>query len=319
MGMLRICALEDELDKAIRKEVRDAEVDATELATRIFGVVAHRLTGDASIDDVCGGPAVGESEVKNLAEGELDKFAEQYGARFFGQHDGKGPAEGQPCGADFLVFQIRESMRLDAERTARLIGSAKLYSTTTLEAMARNDEVSGRLSGVIKDYNTHRPPFSSELYRPPKNPIKETNEVLVQLLEKVEQMRPVFAVCAELIQSMNSTALQMQSDSTIAANRADKLAAKSMKVATVGIYISALALISSCGFSLWTINDAKNSAAEADLKTMALRNEIRDATAAANKARAELELAAAEDRKALVRAVEKMSPPDERGQTKSKQ
>lgn len=318
MGMLRICALEDELDKAVRKEVRDTEVDATELATRIFGDVAHRLTGDASIDNVCAGPPVGAYQVKNLEEGELDKFAEQYGARFFGQHDGKGPNAGQPRGVDFLVFQIRESLRLATERTVKLLDSAKLYSSATLEAMARNDEVSDRLSGVIKDYNTHRPVFSSEIFPERLNPIKVTNEVLVQLLEKVEQMRPVFAMCAEIIQSMNSTALQMQSDSAVAAARADKLAARSMRVATIGIYISFVALISSCGFSLWTIIDAKNSAVETDLKTAALRNEIRDATAAANKARADLELAAAEDRKALVRALAKISPPDKRGRPKSK-
>lgn len=131
-------------------------------------------------------------------------------------------------------------------------------------------------------------------------------------------MRPVFAMCAELIQSMNSTALQMQSDSTVAAARADKLAVKSMGVATTGIYISLAALVLSCGFSIWTIIDGKKSAREADLQTAALRNEIRDATAAANKARGDLKLAAAEDLRALARTLANIIPTDTRGQPKSK-
>ncbi|MDB5597855.1 MAG: hypothetical protein JWM36_4816 [Hyphomicrobiales bacterium] len=112
LGTLRICALDDELHKAIRKEVGDNEVDARELATRIFINVAHRLTGDTSIDSVCAGPAIEPSEATSLVAGELDKFAEQYGASFFGRYDGRGPTEDQPRGVDFLVFQIKESMQL---------------------------------------------------------------------------------------------------------------------------------------------------------------------------------------------------------------
>ena len=131
-------------------------------------------------------------------------------------------------------------------------------------------------------------------------------------------MGPVFAMCAELIQSMNSTALQMQSDSTAAAVRADEVAAKSMKIATSGIYIALATLVASCFFSIWTIVDARKSARETDQQTSELRKDIRESTAAANRARIDLERAAAEDRRALVAAVSKMAPLNKRSESKSK-
>lgn len=318
LGNLRICALESELNKAIRKEVREDEVDSKELTSRIFLNVAHKLTGDSSLDGICGGAAVEDSEVPRLTDDELDNFAEKYGARFFGQQDGRGPTDGEPGGTGFLVHQIKKSMRLDTEHHAKVLEQAqKIYSSTTLDAISRNEEVSIRLSGALRDYATPVPQQSYDAFRVLPNPVRETTEALVKLLEKVERMQPVFAMCAELIQSMNSTALQMQSDSTAAATRADTVSAKSMRVATIGIYIALVTLGISCFFSIWTIVDARKSSHDADLQTSALRKDIRDSTAAANQARRDLESAAAEDRRALIAAVSKMVPADNHSQSKS--
>ncbi|MDQ1831593.1 hypothetical protein [Massilia scottii] len=92
---------------------------------QVFINTAHRLSGDKAIDSVCGGPAVTVEDTTNLLNEELDQFAEKYGARFFGKNDGKGPTDDQPRGVEFLVFQIRESARLERERHAKFLAMAK--------------------------------------------------------------------------------------------------------------------------------------------------------------------------------------------------
>jgi hypothetical protein len=136
LGIVRIGALETQLYKNIRNVVESSEPNAHELARRIFVASAQRLAGDDAADNSRASPAITSEEAAELTSEELDKFAEQYGARFFGKNDGKGPADGQPTGVDFLVFKIKHSNQLDRERHAKLLADAKkAYSGATSRAM----------------------------------------------------------------------------------------------------------------------------------------------------------------------------------------
>jgi hypothetical protein len=127
LGSLRIGNLKSYSVKDIRAEASTPEVDARALSLRIFADVADKHTGDESIDRVCGGPPVTSAEATELTDEELDKFAEQYGARFFGKNDGIGPTTGEPRGVDFLILKINESKNLEEQRHAKLLDDARNF------------------------------------------------------------------------------------------------------------------------------------------------------------------------------------------------
>jgi hypothetical protein len=110
LGCLRIGSLNAELRRSIDKDFEHGDGDAQDLARRVFLDTAHHVTGIKAVDAVCGGPPVTTDDAKKLEADELEKFAERYGAHFFGKHDGKGPTGDQPKGVHYLVFRIGESI-----------------------------------------------------------------------------------------------------------------------------------------------------------------------------------------------------------------
>ncbi|RFC32247.1 MAG: hypothetical protein DID92_2727745232 [Candidatus Nitrotoga sp. SPKER] len=83
-----------------------------------------------------------------------------------------------------------------------LAGSAALDAMEYISAAEANAQ-ERRLDGL--NYRT------SEI-QIPKNPIHETNEKLGNVVKQIEDLRPMAAQAAELIRSMNDTALRMQAD-----------------------------------------------------------------------------------------------------------
>lgn len=146
VGSLRVGALNKALRSSIEREVEQGEVDARELATRVFVDTAHHVTGIKSADSVCGGPAVTSADVEKLGNDELDKFAERYGAHFFGKNIGKGPSGDEPRGVHYLVFQIGESTRLRRESNAKLLADVKkLQMPPNISSMVRDLDFAAKL------------------------------------------------------------------------------------------------------------------------------------------------------------------------------
>lgn len=125
LGTFRIGSLPNDLWKSLTKEVESTVVNANGIAAKVLLHSAYNKTGVESVDRLCGGPPISAEEVQDVTADELNQFAEAYGARFFGKQDGKKPIEGQPTGADFLTFQIRETNRLARERHEKLAQEAK--------------------------------------------------------------------------------------------------------------------------------------------------------------------------------------------------
>lgn len=96
----------------------------------------------------------------------------------------------------------------------------------------------------------------------PKNPILETNQILENLSEQIEGMRPLVAKGAELIRCMNDTALRMQGDYIANAARTDRQTRNATRVAVMSLIVSAIGLIASSWFSYQTYADGKVAAKE---------------------------------------------------------
>lgn len=146
IGNLRVGALNKVLRSSIEQEVEQGEVDARNLATRVFVDTAHHVTGIKSIDSVSGGPAVTSDDMEKLREDDLDRFAERYGALFFGRHNSKGPSGDEPRGIHYLVFQIGESTRLRRESNAKLLANVKkLQMPRNISSMVRDLDFAEKL------------------------------------------------------------------------------------------------------------------------------------------------------------------------------
>ena len=96
----------------------------------------------------------------------------------------------------------------------------------------------------------------------PKNPIHETNEILENLTGQIEDMRPLVAQGAEMIRSMNETAIRMQADYIANAARTDRQTRNATMVAVFSLIVSAIGIVASLWFSYQTYADGKVAAKE---------------------------------------------------------
>ena len=130
---------------------------------------------------------------------------------------------------------------------AGLLGKS-LYKDTTLDLLRTNSSLSDKLHESILDFNkiamtrnslsdfASQPSFEPVKF--PENPIYETNKRLNTLISTIESMKPLVADSAELIRSMNGTAIQMQVD-FIKSSSGNQLYAKwAMTIAVVSLLVT---------------------------------------------------------------------------------
>ena len=139
------------------------------------------------------------------------------------------------------------------------------FDPSTLESLRRNLSISDQLKDTLRaiEKSTVAREILSEParlgippLRPidfPENPIVETNRRLGGMLDQIGEMRALAARCAELIDSMNQTALKMQ------ANFINN-ARSTQKTALVAIGIAVLSLLTSSLFSWLSYSDGKEQA-----------------------------------------------------------
>lgn len=132
---------------------------------------------------------------------------------------------------------------------AGLLGKS-LYKDTTLDLLRTNSSLSAKLHESILDFNkiattgnslsdlASRHPF--EPIKFPENPIYETNKRLNTLISTIESMKPLVSDSAELIGSMNGTAIQMQVDFTKSSSGNQLYAKWAMTIAVVSLLVTSL-------------------------------------------------------------------------------
>lgn len=195
---------------------------------------------------------------------------------------------------------VTEAERRDAmlKEMAKVAPNA-FHANTPAEAAQRNFELSNQHQDAIDKLtlgiSATKPSFTEpmpgelnyRLMEPhiPKNPIHETNEKLGNVVEQIEDLRPMAAQAAQLIRSMNDTALEMQAKYIENA----KIAGRQTRFA---IWIAAVSLAISSFFSYQSYVDAKVSGVKSDNQINAFQEEIRN-----------LVTAQSEERAALVKAI----------------
>lgn len=171
--------------------------------------------------------------------------------------------------------------------------SPSLSFSAEMEAMQRNHGIQDQfldtigkhtrnLSEIGRDLAESRlnelPSHMPELHIQ-KNPIHVTNEMLESIVRQIEDLRPMAAQAAEIIRSMNDTALRMQTDYI--------QNAKTTGLQTrIAIWIAAISLAVSSFFSYQTYADAKDSSKKNDTQIKAYQTEIHDLVAAQREERA---------------------------------
>lgn len=110
----------------------------------------------------------------------------------------------------------------------------------------------------------------------PKNPILETNQILENLTDQIQDMRPLVAQGAELIRSMNETAIRMQADYVANAARSDRHTNRALWVAGASLVISAIGFVVSSYFSYQSYRDSKASGEKTDAQIKVLEDGIRN-------------------------------------------
>lgn len=192
------------------------------------------------------------------------------------------------------------------EEMAKL-ASQSFPASAAMEAMQRNHGALDQLRDAVGKHAFDLPNMSSKFAEPsfdvpnfrvpeihiPKNPIHDTNAMLEGVVRQIEELRPVAAQAAQIIRSMNDTALRMQTDYIENSQKTEhqtqitiQQTKVAVKIAAVSLIVSAFGLVISAFFSYQSYVDAKKSNVSSDAQIKAFQSEIRDLVAAQREERA---------------------------------
>lgn len=138
-----------------------------------------------------------------------------------------------------------------------------------------------------------------------KNPIHDTNEMLESVVRQIDDLRPMAAQAAQIIRSMNDTALGMQADYIENAKTAGRQTRNAIWIAAVSLLVSAIGLAISSFFSYQSYVDVKESGVKSEAQIKAFQNEIRDLATAQYEERAFLVKAIVDARRVSAAPVKK--------------
>lgn len=293
LGRIRFASMKAEHFSESIRRINGPGFHAKELVRWLLGELARRSKNeDYKDDDPIDGEVLKQEELAVVSDESLEKFAEkilQINRFLVKTHEGKDLERASNQSAcDFLVDAIRHHQAEEQRQRQRLWESVTkpVFLESTLDSIRRNLDTSSRLEESIKKFSefdsalglTRASRF--EVDRPPaipaisKNPIHETNEILEVLATQIQSMRPLVAQGAELIRSMNDTALRMQSDYIVNAEKTDRQTKMAIRIAAAGLIISAFGFVVSSVFSYLSYSDAK----DADKKFEALSALFLEAT-----------------------------------------
>ena len=292
----------------------------------LFGEMARRPANDHSNeDDAIDGSSLTPEELNSVTDEDLEKFADKliqknrYLLKTNKGSDLERSVDESAC--DFLVRVFRHyatEQKTQWERMTKSVSNS-LFTSTTLEAMQRNLGISNQLQDTIEKYTrslsvaspSHAESKLDVLSYPmpalhmEKNPIHETNEKLESVAQQIEDLRPIAAQTAQLIQSMNDTALHMQADYVANAEAAGQQTTFAIRIAALSLFVSAVGLVISSFFSCQSHLDTKESNKSSDAQIKAFQNEIRDLVAAQREERTAIVKTIVDTRNVSAAAVKK--------------
>ncbi len=191
------------------------------------------------------------------------------------------------------VEQIFAEKNNEWEKMTNL-ASQPSSASAAIEAMQRNHDALDQLRDAVGKHAFDLPNTATSFAGPnleilnsrmpelhiPKNPIHETNEKLGRVVKQIEDLQPMTAQAAQLIRSMNDTALRMQADYIENARAAGRQTKIAIWIAAISLLVSAVGLVLSSYFSYQSYVDAKASDVQSNAQIKAFQSEIRELIAA---------------------------------------
>ncbi len=286
IGLVRCKSFTSDLMSQASKRVTAPGFESKELARWLLGEVAILPISEQFQEaDPIEGEPLSTEQLNVVTDAELEAFSDRVAKKntfLVSTHKGKEVTrtEGQSA-CDFLAYAIEHSQAEEKARTARLLESVSppLFGQSTLDSIKSSLAASNRFEDLIKKYAIGPSPVDRLVgaipieprvldfpeIHVPKNPIHETNQILENLSGRIDEMRPLVVQGAEMIRSMNETAVRMQGDYLENAARTDQQTSNAMKVAVASLVVSGLGLIGSTYFSYLTYRDGKVAADAAKL------------------------------------------------------
>ena len=309
------------------KKLTDSDVQSLDVVRWLFGEMARRPIDEVFDEhDPANNPGFTAEELLSVTNLELEAFAEKLVEKnkhlLLKTHEGSDI--GKSVDESACDFHVRAFRHYAAEQKAqwkRMIESVSkpVFAETTLDSIRKNLGLSDQLQNTIAKYTdslkadrlnfaerkldvfAHRMPA----LHIPKNPIYETNKTLENVVKQIEDLRPMAAQAAQLIGSMNDTALSMQVNYIKNAEETGRQTKIAMRIAAAGLVLTVIGLAISSYFSYQSSIDSNESGQKSDAQIKAFQIEIRDLAAAQHEERAALLKAITDGQRAFLGPIKK--------------
>ena len=276
LGVVRFISLTTNLSAECLRRNQEDKQNPQEIARWLFEAMARKVESpDFKDDDPIEGAAFASHELAAVSDAALEAFTEKLiqANRYLlrkAEGDSLEKADDQTH-CEFLISAIKHSKnesRRDVDQFLKLATSSFL-SGSTYAQIKKNLDASNLMQQSIKQFQdrtsllnfpeTQYPKVSDIHLRPMpeiRSPLLETNSILQDLASQINDMRPLITQGAELIRSMNDTAIRMQADYLTNATKSDRHTRNALWIAVISLVISAIGLVTSSYFSYKGLVDA---------------------------------------------------------------
>lgn len=202
-------------------------------------------TSDRQFD----GAALTEDEVERIA----DTFYQHH--RLYSKVSKDEYLELEP-GESYASLFVRvlkyyvEKLKRDWEKLMAPLES-DIFGSATRAAWRESVDSNGRLRASIENpYIKTLPPLISH------NPVKDTNQLLGSLIERIDAGRPVLFHAAELMAALDTTVRNMQADFARSSIASDRKARTAEWIAIFSVVLTLIGLVVSTAFSAYQASDS---------------------------------------------------------------
>lgn len=327
LGRVRCINLRTSHLSEANEKLAATDVQSLDVVRWLLGEMARRpVEGTADDHDPANNPRFTAEELTAVTDAELEEFAEKLVSKnkylLLKTHEGSDIAKlVDESACDFLARAFRHYAAEQKAQWRRMIESVSkpVFAETTLDSIRKNFGLSDQLQNTIAKYtdslkadrlNITEPKMDVFAHRMPelhipKNPIYETNKTLENVVKQIEDLRPMAAQAAQLISSMNDTALSMQVNYIKNAEETGRQTKIAMRIAAAGLVLTVIGLAISSYFSYQSSIDSNESSQKSDAQFKAFQIEIRDLAAAQHEERAALLKAITDGQRAFPGTVKK--------------
>ncbi|MFC7515042.1 hypothetical protein ACFQUU_08505 [Herbaspirillum sp. GCM10030257] len=284
LGKLRCTTPDKEQQKEIDEELRRNDLDSFSFASKLFSFSARKRTGDEKLDKHAKGDALTEEEVGSVTWEELDTFCKKFveHRRYMLKSQTLGKLEKKPneSNMDFLVNAYRHYGK-DKEThfkgmASRFLG--QVLPASSLAALKINEAVSENLGRTIDGMRStaHGSVKIRDLPAAPRSAFAQTNGTLEEILEHHRETRTLLIESAQIIKSLNDTAVTLQTDYVVN-NK------KSGRATFIATFIAAASLLVSAYLSWITLKEAREGGKKTEEQLQQVHQDLQALIAAQKK------------------------------------